>query len=47
MNDESQDLPGQMSIDEAKVWLEASEKRLNNGEYVTEKEMEDLYHSLQ
>ncbi|HIY87317.1 MAG TPA: hypothetical protein H9824_01270 [Candidatus Bacteroides pullicola] len=44
---ESQDLPGQMTVDEAKAWLEASEKRLANGEYVTEEEMEDFYRTLQ
>ena len=44
---ESQDLPGQMTVDEAKTGLEASEKRLANGEYVTEEEMEDFYRTLQ
>ena len=44
---ESQDQPGQMTVDEAKTWLEASEKRLANGEYVTEEEMEDFYRTLQ
>ena len=36
-----------MTTDEAKARLEASEKRMARGEYVTEEEMEDFYRTLQ
>lgn len=45
--EETTHVPGQMTTDEAKARLEASEKRMARGEYVTEEEMEDFYRTLQ
>jgi len=46
-HEEAAHMPGQMSTDEAKAWLEESEKRMDRGEYVTEEEMEIFYRTLQ
>lgn len=40
-----QTVPGQMSVNEAKDLLKASEERFERGEYLTEEEMENCYNS--
>ena len=43
---EEASMPGQMDVREAKEWLKASERRFDNGEYVSEEAMEEYYDSL-
>ena len=40
-------MAGRQTLGVAKARLEASEKRMARGEYVTEEEMEDFYRTLQ
>ena len=43
---EEASMPGQMNVGEAKEWLKASERRFDDGEYVSEEAMEEYYDSL-
>ena len=43
---EEEDVPGQMTVAEAKEWLAASEYRFEQGECVTEEEMDKFFETV-